>query len=120
MRASQVTTDFTIDSVRAYIAELQNRQVRNQRNPRMRPQPGSLSSSYISGFARGLRAFSTFLYEEGYTETNVLKPLKPPRIQRKVVQVLKQFANQLARIAHHQAARWAPPRPFLDTRRYTL
>lgn len=80
--------DFTIDSVRTYIAELQNRQVRNQHNPRMKPQPGPLSSSYISGFARGLRAFSTWLFDEGYTETNILKPLKPPRIQRKVVQVL--------------------------------
>lgn len=96
--------DFTIDSVRAYIAELQNRQVRNQRNPRMKPQPGPLSSSYVSGFARGLRAFSTWLFDEGYTETNVLKALKPPRIQRKVVQVLsdEEVARLLARFDQNE------------------
>jgi site-specific recombinase XerD len=91
--------DFHIGSVRAFIADLQNRQVRHQRNPYLKEQIGPLSSSYISGFARGLRAFSTWLYEEGYTETNILKPLKPPRIQRKVVHVLSddEVARLLAR-----------------------
>jgi hypothetical protein len=62
--------------VRAFIADLQTRQVRNGY---VKNKTGSLSSAYISCFARGLRAFSTWLFDEGYTETNVLKPLKPPR-----------------------------------------
>jgi site-specific recombinase XerD len=47
-----------------------------------------LSSAYIQGFVRALRAFSSWLYEDGYAETNALKSLKPPRIQQKVVEVV--------------------------------
>ena len=47
-----------------------------------------LSSAYIQSFARALRAFSSWLYEDGYTDTNVLRPLKPPKIQQKLVEVL--------------------------------
>lgn len=81
-------SDFTLESVRAFIADLQSRQVRNERNGYVKNKNGTLSSAYISGFARGLRAFSTWLNQEGYTETNVLQPLKPPRVQRKVIQPL--------------------------------
>ena len=81
-------SDLTVASAREFIAHLQGRRVRHERNPFVTNKEGPLSSSYIQGFARALRAFSTWLHAEGYTDTNVLKPLKPPRIQRKVVQVL--------------------------------
>lgn len=32
--------------------------------------------------------FASWLHEDGYTETNILKNLKPPRIQRKVTETL--------------------------------
>jgi site-specific recombinase XerD len=81
-------SDFTLESVRAFIADLQRRQVRNEHNSFVKNKNGTLSSAYIQGFARGLRAFSTWVNQEGYTDTNVLQPLKPPRIQRKVIQPL--------------------------------
>ncbi|MEX2158160.1 MAG: tyrosine-type recombinase/integrase [Dehalococcoidia bacterium] len=80
--------DFTLESARAYIADLQNRRARYERNGYVKDKSGTLSSAYIQGFARALRAFSTWLNQEGYTDTNVLQPLKPPRIQRKVIQPL--------------------------------
>ncbi len=80
--------DLTIPKVRAFIADLQERTTRHTNNPFIVNKEGTLSSSYVQGFARALRAFSTWLYEDGYTDTNVLKNLKPPRVQQKVVEVL--------------------------------
>jgi integrase/recombinase XerC/integrase/recombinase XerD len=79
--------DVTIANVRAYIVDLQERTERNPNNKHSRME-GPLSSSYINGIVRGLRAFSTWLYEDGYTDTNVLKPIKPPKVQQKVKEVL--------------------------------
>jgi len=79
--------DVTIPNVRGYIAELQERTERNPNNPHTRMK-GPLSSSYINGIVRGLRAFSTWLNEDGYTDTNVLKPMKPPKVMQKVKEVL--------------------------------
>jgi site-specific recombinase XerD len=80
-------SDFTVPNVRAYIADLQDRQVRYANNPRAK-QEGSLSSAYVQGFARALRAFASWLEMDRYTDMNVLKSLRPPRIQQKVVEVL--------------------------------
>nr|ART39090.1 H515 [uncultured bacterium] len=79
--------DLTIPRVREYVADLQDRKELYLNNSRVRRQ-GTLSSSYIQGFVRALRAFASWLYEDGYTETNVLKAMRPPRIQQKVVEVL--------------------------------
>jgi site-specific recombinase XerD len=78
----------TIPTVRAFIANLQERTTRHVNNPFVINKDGALSSSYIQGFARAVRAFSTLLHEDGYTDTNILKPLRPPRIQQKAVEVL--------------------------------
>jgi len=86
--AGATLDDVTIPNVRAYIAELQNRTERWSNNPFVRKKEGKLSSSYINGFARALRAFATWLHEDGYTETNILRSLKPPRIQQKVTEPL--------------------------------
>lgn len=80
--------DVSIANVRGYTAELQGRTRRWENNPFVKNKDGALSSSYINGFARCLRAFSSWLYEDQWTETNVLKSLKPPKIQQKVVDVL--------------------------------
>jgi len=80
--------DVTIEHVRRFIVHLQERNTKNPNNHFVVNHEGALSSSYIQGFARALRAFSTWLCEDGYTDTNILKPLKPPRIQQKIVEVL--------------------------------
>jgi hypothetical protein len=49
-------SDFGLDSAREFIAYLQNRRVRHERNRFVTNKEGPLSSSYIQGFARA--AFS--------------------------------------------------------------
>ena len=84
-----VLAGVSVENVRAFIADLQGRTQRHANNPYVKNKEGVLSSSYIQGFARALRAFSSWLYEDGYTDTNVLRVVKPPKIQQKVVEVLK-------------------------------
>jgi integrase/recombinase XerC/integrase/recombinase XerD len=80
--------DVTIPNVRSFIVELQERTTKNLNNKHWKVKEGTLSTSYIQSFARALRAFSTWLHEDGYTDANILKPLKPPKIQEKVKEVL--------------------------------
>jgi site-specific recombinase XerD len=76
--------DLTVPTVRAFVADLQSRTQKNVNNPFIPKKDGKLASSYIQGIVRALRAFSSWLYEEGYTDANILQPLKPPKIQQKV------------------------------------
>ena len=68
--------------------------MKNANNPYFANKERPLSSAYIQSFARALRAFSSWLYEDGYTPTNVLKPMKPPRVQQKVVETLSEAEIQ--------------------------
>lgn len=83
-----VLADISVTNVRAYVADLQGRTSRNPNNPNSGKREGPLSSSYVQGFVRALRAFSSWLNADGYTEANVLKAVKPPKIQQKVTEVL--------------------------------
>ena len=80
--------DVSIPTVREYVAHLQDRTIRHVNSPMHKSHEGKLSSTYIHGIVRGLRAFASWLHEDGYTDTNVLRPLKPPKFQQKVTEVL--------------------------------
>jgi site-specific recombinase XerD len=80
--------DFDIHTVRRYVAELQERTTRHANNRLYKNHEGVLSSSYIQGNVRALRAFASWLHADSYTDTNILKPLKPPKVQTKVIDVL--------------------------------
>lgn len=80
--------DLNVSSVRDYVGDLQGRDVIHENNVHGARREGSLSSSYIQGFVRALRAFASWLHHDGYTESNVLKVLKPPKVQQKVTEVL--------------------------------
>ncbi len=80
--------DVNIPTVRAYVADLQERTTRHVNSPFHKTHDGKLSSTYIHGIVRGLRAFASWLHEDSYTATNVLRPLKPPKFQQKVTEVL--------------------------------
>lgn len=86
--ADATLTDVNVATVRTFVADLQDRTTRNVNNPYNTRREGALSTSYIHGFVRALRAFSTWLCEDGYTDTNMLKTLKPPKVQQKVTEVL--------------------------------
>ena len=58
-------SDLTVESARKLIAYLQGRRVRHEHNPFVTNREGALSSSYIQGFARALRAFSSWLQRAG-------------------------------------------------------
>jgi site-specific recombinase XerD len=47
-----------------------------------------LSVQTIHGYVRTLRAFASWLEEEGYTETNIFKRLKPPRLPETLIKPL--------------------------------
>lgn len=80
--------DVNVSTVRDYVADLQGRQIIHENNVNGARREGSLSSSYIQGFVRALRAFASWLHHDGYTDTNVLKVLKPPKVQQKVTEIL--------------------------------
>ena len=49
-------------------------------HPFHREKTGKLKIQYIHGLGRAVRSFSTWAYEEGYLEENVMRRLKLPKL----------------------------------------
>jgi site-specific recombinase XerC len=76
--------DFTVQSARAYVGELQT--VRKyEGHPFHLAQDEGLSGQTIKGHVVVLKGFATWLWEEEYTEENVLRRLKTPKAAKKVM-----------------------------------
>jgi site-specific recombinase XerD len=75
------------DNVRGYILYLREK-TRFQNHPHNRLDNQHLSSRTIQGHIRTLKAFSTWLFEEGYTSENVLKDLKLPKAVATIIEPL--------------------------------
>ena len=73
---------FTIDRVREYVLYLQERDDKYARNPFAPTLREKLSSHTIQGHARVLKAFASWLYQEGYTDSNVLQRYCLPKARR--------------------------------------
>ena len=73
--------DFTLEHAREYILYLRGRSA-FEGHPflaaRMQGKQG-LSDTTVNCYVRALRAFAAWLYEQEYTETNVLGRLRPPK-----------------------------------------
>jgi len=80
--------DIGEPEVRSYIIYLQGRR-RWQDSPYVLVDRGTLSAISIQTHVRALRAFFSWLSREGYTESNRLARLRPPRAPVKLVDVLK-------------------------------
>jgi site-specific recombinase XerD len=80
-------SSFNIDNIRAYIVYLQHKP-RFQGHPYTPQQSSTLSSKTLQCHARVLKAFSSWLYREGYTRENRLKILKLPKAEKKVMEPL--------------------------------
>src|SRR5437899_2510660 len=63
-------SEFTTDRVREFVLHLQDKNIKYERNPFTPTQPGKLSGHTIRGYVRTLKAFASWLYEDGYTDVN--------------------------------------------------
>ena len=74
--------DITVEDGRAYIRHLMDRNKRYQCHPMHTEQQGKLKIQYIHGLGRAVRSFSTWAYEEGYLDENMMRRLKLPQLPK--------------------------------------
>ncbi len=72
--------DLAVEDGREFLHELMSRDTKFRDHPMHEEQQGKLSIQYIHGCGRAVRSFSTWVYEEGYLEDNVMRRLKLPRL----------------------------------------
>jgi site-specific recombinase XerD len=80
-------SSFNIQIVRDYMLYLRNKH-KYEGHPYIITQSNFLSPETIKCHTRSLKAFSTWLYSEGYTSENVLMHLKLPRVPMKIIEPL--------------------------------
>jgi site-specific recombinase XerD len=81
-------SDLTLDNARAFIAELQSRDIRFATHPHMVPKEGGLSPYTIHAYVRAIKAFASWLHEEGFLPTNVMHRLKRPKLPQPMIEIL--------------------------------
>lgn len=72
--------NLTVDDGRDYLHFLMDRKTRYTNHPMHKVRDGKLTTYYIHGLGRALRSFSTWAYEEGYLEENIMRRLKLPKL----------------------------------------
>lgn len=92
-----VLAHFTLDRVRAYAVDLQQRAAWEYHS-RLPSTGRPLSDHSVDTYLRALRAFSNWLFAEGYTRVHVLARLKTPRLTEKVKDILS--PDEVAQVAH--------------------
>ena len=80
--------DLSLDSARAFVASLRARSTRYENHPRKRPEQGGLSPSTIHAYVRCLKAFGSWLYDEGLLASNPFRRLKRPKLPKPVIEIL--------------------------------
>ena len=83
------------DDVRGYILYLREK-TRFQNHPHNHSDSQPLSSRTIQGHIRTLKAFSTWVFDEGYTSENVLRDMKLPKAAATIIEPLSK--EEIARI----------------------
>lgn len=86
-----ILSNFTLEHVRAYIVALQKRPV-FEHHPTAKQQERHLSDYSINSYARALRAFSNWLYNEQYTVEKILPSnrFQVPKVTKKIQDILTQ------------------------------
>ncbi len=95
-RLPAVLATFTLERVRAYAVDLQGRAAFDPNAPG-RTRDRRLSEHTVDTYLRALRAFSNWLFDEGYTAQHTLARLKTPRLPQKVKDILT--PEEIARVA---------------------
>ena len=80
--------ELTLANARAFVAQLQERDTRYDDHPITPTQEGGLSPFTIHGYVRVIKAFASWLHEEGFTTANVMKRLKRPKLPKPVIEIL--------------------------------
>lgn len=73
---------FTSDRVREFALHLQDRDKKFERNPFTPTKTQKLSGHTIRGYIRTLKAFASWLQEDGYTDQNILQRYRLPKARR--------------------------------------
>ena len=110
---------FNIDNIRQYILDLRNRK-RFEGHPYTPARDKSVSSKTVQGHVRGLKAFSTWLYSNGYANKNILKNLRVPKAVSRIMEPLTAEEQEkvlaTARNSKHEGIRnYAIVLTLLDT-----
>ena len=79
--------DLDLEVVRGFVLYLQTRR-KWSKHPYIPCRDGHLAAISVQNYVRGLRAFFSWLYREGYTEENLLAELRPPKAPQKITDVL--------------------------------
>jgi site-specific recombinase XerD len=87
---------FTLELVRAYAVDLQQRASRDLHTAGTHTGR-RLSDHTVDTYLRALRAFSNWLFAEGYTTQHVLARLKTPRLPQKAKDILS--PEEIAQVA---------------------
>jgi len=80
--------DIGLEEAREYVLYLQERK-KFEGHPLTPTRDQRPSPRTVQAHVQTLKAFSTWLFEEGYTESNTLKRLGCPKVPKKYVDVLK-------------------------------
>jgi len=111
---------FDADRVREYILYLQARETKYEGQPFIPTRPGKLAPETIRGYVRTLKAFASWLYEEGYTDWNILQRYKLPKARKTepvwlTVEEIERVLNVFDRKTTVGARNYAIVVTFLDT-----
>jgi integrase/recombinase XerD len=82
--------NLTVEDGRDYLRYLMERNKRYTNHPLHKESKGKLSVHYIHGLGRALRSFSSWAFDEGYLDENVMRRLKLPKLPTKNPQPLSQ------------------------------
>jgi integrase/recombinase XerC/integrase/recombinase XerD len=78
----------TLDNARSFVAFLQGQTTRWNGHPLIPAQEGGFSPYTIHGYVRTLKAFASWLVEEGFTGTDVFAKLKRPKLPQPMIEIL--------------------------------
>jgi site-specific recombinase XerD len=95
---------LTLDNVRLYVCHLLVQPCQaTLPNNQTRLRDKTLSADTVSWHVRGLRAFASWLFKEGYTKENILARLQAPDVPDKDIDILTQdeIAGILKQFNHH-------------------
>lgn len=79
---------LTLNNARSFVAHLRGKERRYVGHPLSPEKKGGLSPHTIHAYVRSLKAFSSWLQEEGFTNQNVLGRLKRPKLPETVIEIL--------------------------------